>query len=86
MTLDSSVEFKCDLQVEKGGTGAGKTVEHRVFFFFLTGVYVFFSDSCFQILEKDRAMQLGDDDRDRDRVILDKTTAPGRTERKINCC
>ncbi|XP_070209567.1 ras-related protein Rab-32-like isoform X3 [Littorina saxatilis] len=38
-----------------------------------------------RILEKDRAMQLGDDDRDKDRVVLDKP-APGRPERKINCC
>ncbi|KAK7485653.1 hypothetical protein BaRGS_00023102 [Batillaria attramentaria] len=39
-----------------------------------------------RILEKDRAMQLGDDDKDRDRVVLDKTTTQGRQERKINCC
>ena len=44
-----------------------------------------FIEMCWQILEKDRSMQLGDDDRDRDRVVLDKP-APGRTERKINCC
>ena len=40
---------------------------------------------CVQILEKDRAMQLGDDERDRDRVVLDKPSA-GRPERKGNCC
>ena len=30
-------------------------------------------------------MQLGDDEQDRDRVVLDKPS-PGRPERKINCC